>query len=78
MSDPVVHCRCCGGAHKRGPLYGCSRCSAVLCGAMVNPAQLFHFVETRAGRAACGRLERLDVTNDLRRARPLDAIREGA
>ena len=75
MTTPVVHCRACGGAHERGPLYGCTGCDRVLCDATVNAAAMFHFVETRAGRAACGRLERLDVTNDLRRARPLDAVK---
>lgn len=75
MTTPVVHCRACGGAHERGPLYGCTGCDRVLCDATVRAEAVFHFVETRAGRAACGRLERLDVTNDLRRARPLDAVK---
>lgn len=78
MTRPVVHCRCCGGAHERGPLYGCDRCDAVRCEQQVNPAGLFHYVETRAGRAACGRLERLDVTNDMRRDRHRDAFKRGA
>ena len=78
MTRPVVHCRCCGGAHERGPLYGCSGCDRVLCDAQVNPAAVFHFVRSNRGRVACGRLERLDLTNDMRRDRALDATREGA
>lgn len=74
----LVHCRVCGGAHERGPVYGCSSCAAILCGAQVNPAAVFHFVRSNRGRVACGRLERLELTNDMRRDRALDAIREGA
>lgn len=79
MSAPTVLCRVCHGAHARTPIYGCTACDVVLCGEQVNPAALFHFVHPRTGgRAACGRLERLDLTNDLHRDRPQDAVRRGA
>lgn len=74
----LVYCRACASPHERGSLYGCTGCDRVLCAAQVRPEGLFHYIETSRGRAACGRIERLELTNDLRRPRPVDAIRRGA